>query len=283
MSPLYSFAVAALVLLAFVLVMLCRPLLRRGGDKKLDRQAINAAIYRDEQAELDKDRATGALSEADYQTAKEELARRVLEDVTQDPAEVQVAAKPGVPRTAWALIAALPLLSLPLYFAFGTPETLLPQASAPSADKKFSKQDIENMVSKLAARLQEDPNDPKGWLMLARSYKALGRLDDAHQAYSKIGPELGADSGVVLERVELEIYRTKGKVDADTVRMLNGVLKAEPNNPNALMMAGTVAYNRGQYKEAITRWEFLKKQLTPGSEEEKYVSEAIQAAKDKAK
>ena len=81
-----AFWIAAGLLTALVLAVLCWPLLRRHGSTGASRKAINTAIYRDQLAELDRDLASGALSQADYASARSEIERRVLEDVAGDPA-----------------------------------------------------------------------------------------------------------------------------------------------------------------------------------------------------
>lgn len=278
MSAVTNFWIAAGILMGLVIGLLCWPLLRRGKETVSDRAAINAAIYRDEMAELLKDKETGELSEQDYQTAKEELERRVLEDTAADAAGVETApVSRKFPRTALVLLVAIPLLALPLYLLFGNPDALVAQKD----ERKMTRQDVEGMVSKLAARLEQNPNNPEGWLMLARSYKALGRFDEAEKAYDKLGNMKDGDSNLILERVELAVYRNDGKIDAKTQAALNGVLKKEPDHPEGLMLAGTVAFAGGNYKIAIGHWERLRKLFPADSEDAKYVSEGINAARAK--
>ena len=54
---------------------------------------------------------------------------------------------------------------------------------------------IEGMVSQLAARLKEQPNDVEGWLRLIRSYAVLGRGDDAAAAARDALTGVQDDSG----------------------------------------------------------------------------------------
>ena len=50
----------------------------------------------------------------------------------------------------------------------------------------------EGMVARLAARLESDPRDPEGWIMLMRSYRTLGRDGEARAA---LGKALSANPG----------------------------------------------------------------------------------------
>lgn len=63
---------------------------------------------------------------------------------------------------------------------------------------------IEGMVARLAARLEEEPDDLEGWLMLGRSYKVLGKLEEARDAYGRAAALAPTDPRVVAARRELE-------------------------------------------------------------------------------
>lgn len=108
-----AFWISTGLLTLLVLAVLCWPLLRRHGGAGASRKAINTAIYRDQLAELERDLASGVLSQADYGSARDELERRVLEDVAA--AEVADAAPltpRRLPRTALALAVTLPLAQI---------------------------------------------------------------------------------------------------------------------------------------------------------------------------
>ena len=61
-----AFWISTGLLTLLVLAVLCWPLLRRHGGAGASRKAINTAIYRDQLAELERDLASGVLSQADY-------------------------------------------------------------------------------------------------------------------------------------------------------------------------------------------------------------------------
>jgi cytochrome c-type biogenesis protein CcmH len=137
------------------------------------RKAINTAIYRDQIAELERDLASGALSQADYASAPRRLERRVLEDVADDGAAP--AAPRRLPRTALALAVALPAAAVAV-LVLGTPAALDPaavqKASRPPPPKS-------RKWSRPRRQARENPDNPQGWAMLGRSYKVMGRFDDA--------------------------------------------------------------------------------------------------------
>ncbi len=281
MSPTVMFWVGAGLLLGVVMAILGWPLLRKGKAGAASRRAINAAIYRDELAELEKDRQTSALSEDDYRVAREELERRVLEDTREGDAVADEASSRKGPRTALTLLVLVPVLALPLYFVFGNPAGLTPETQGRHASDGPSAADVSKMVSALEQKLKENPDNPKGWMMLGRSYKAIGRLDDAEKAYARVGSAMETEPALILERVELAALKGEGRIEGKPLALLNKVLKDSPDNPQALLLAGTGAFYRDDYRNAIVHWERLMKQLEPGSEDSQSIASGIEEARNR--
>lgn len=263
------------LLTLLVLALLCWPLLRRRSGDGASRRAINTAIYRDQLAELERDLASGALSQADYAGAREEIERRVLEDVAADTAPTDTAPR-RLPRTALALAVTLPLAAALLYVVLGTPAALDPAArQGPQA----SAAEIEKMVATLAARLEKDPGNLEGWAMLGRSYLVTGRLAEAAKAFDKAGPAMEASTELMLQVAELSAELNEGRIEGRGRELLQRVLKAEPQNPQALVLAGTDAFFRQQYADAVRHWEAVLAQLPPGSPDAQNLTAGIEKAR----
>lgn len=263
------------LLTLLVLALLCWPLLRRRSGDGASRRAINTAIYRDQLAELERDLASGVLSQADYGSARDELERRVLEDVAADTAPTDTAPR-RLPRTALALAVTLPLAAALLYVVLGTPAALNPAArQGPQA----SAAEIEKMVATLAAKLEKDPGNLEGWAMLGRSYLVTGRLADAAKAFDKAGPAMEASTELMLQVAELSAELNEGRIEGRGRELLQRVLKAEPQNPQALVLAGTDAFFRQQYADAVRHWEAVLAQLPPGSPDAQNLTAGIEKAR----
>ena len=197
------------LLTLLVLALLCWPLLRRRSGDGASRRPINTAIYRDQLADLERDLASGTLSQADYAGAREEIERRVLEDVAADTAPTDTAPR-RLPRTALALAVTLPLAAALLYVALGNPAALDPAArQGPQA----SAAEIEKMVATLAAKLEKDPGNLEGWAMLGRSYLVTGRLAEAAKAFDKAGPAMEASTELMLQVAELSAELNEGRIE----------------------------------------------------------------------
>lgn len=274
-----AFWIAAGLLTALTLALLCWPLLRQRAQGHASRKATNSAIYRDQLADLERDYQAGALSDTDYAQAREELERRILEDLRE---EAQPAAAPArrLPRTALALVLGLPLAAFALYFgAFGTPAGLNPQAA--QAQQGPTAAEVEAMVAKLAAKLEQDPNNPRGWAMLARSYKAMGRFDEAERAFDKAGSLIEQEPEIALDFIELSLQRNQGRIEGKAQGMLKKLLAQDPDNLQALALAGTDAFYRERYADAIRHWEKLVAGLPPESPDADEFNKGIAEARQR--
>ena len=271
-----AFWISSGLLTLLVLAVLCWPLLRRHGSAGASRKAINTAIYRDQLAELERDLASGVLSQADYGSARDELERRVLEDVVIDEAAPAGNTPRRLPRTALALAITLPLAAAVLYVVLGTPAALDPAARE---GQQASAAEIEKMVDALAAKLEKDPGNLEGWAMLGRSYMVTGRFADAAKAFDKAGPAMEASSEMMLQVAELSAELNQGRVEGRGRDLLQRVLKDEPQNPQALVLAGTDAFFRSNFADAVRHWEAVLALLPPGSPDAQNLAAGIEKAK----
>lgn len=271
-----GFLVAAAILVAVTLLLLLPPLLRqRSPGAEASRTAINAGIYRDELAELERDFASGSLTQADYEESRRELQRRLLEDAGGGDA---AGAKAQPARKSALLIGlALPIAAALLYFALGNIPALTPESAQPP---KVTAKEIENMVARLAARMEQNPDsDPKGWVMLARSYKAMGRYEESTRAFGKAEKLVNEDPNLLTDYAEALALSTGGSLRGRPSELIARALKLDPEFPDALVLAGTAAYEREDYAAAAAYWERLLKQLPPDSEDAQSLSDSIKKAR----
>ena len=246
---------------------------------RADRRQANLAVFRDQEAELEKEKAAGTLGEADYQQAREELQRRLLEEV--DVAAEAVAPRQGPSRpTAIVLALLLPAAALLGYTLLGNPKALDPRNL--QAQPQVTAEQINDMVGKLAARMKDNPDDEKGWIMLARSYKTLGRLQEAADAYAKGGKLLQENAALLTDYAETLASLSEGRFAGKPTQLINQALKLNPEEPQALILAGVAAGEREDYKAAIGYWERLLPMVEPGSEEETSLKEALARLREKA-
>ena len=272
MTPAFIAGAAALLLAA--LALLLRPyLLRRKAGAEASQRRLNIAIYRDQLDELERDRAGGALSDEDYATARDEIQRRLIEDGST--ADTAAAPDTGGRATLVAIALMVPLLAGGLYAWLGNPAGLNP----PQARHRVSAAEIDDMVAKLAAKLAKE-DDPKGWVMLARSYKMLERYDEAAKAYGRAGAFIDKEPALLADYADV-LVAGSGTFAGKPRELIGRALKLDPDHAHALWLSGTAAFEAGQFKQAVADWERLLAQLPPDSEEARSVQGGIGEARAK--
>ena len=278
MSSANLFLIAAIALMVLVLAILLPPLWRKPKTQAaVDRQAANREIFRQQLAELERDRDVGTLAVGDFAAAKAELQRRLLDEIDQGPTENAAAnAKPGGRKTALGLLFLLPLTAIVAYILLGAPQALAPVAVPPQMDAA----QVDAMLQRLADRLKDNPDDSKGWIILARSYKALGRFAEAADAYSQGAELLNNDAVHLADYAEVLARASGGSFAGKPAELLQQALALDANEPQALFLAGAAANDRRDFAAVVDYWSRLLKQLEPGSEEAASLGEAVNTARE---
>jgi cytochrome c-type biogenesis protein CcmH len=270
------FYLAAATLVVVALLLLLRPWWR-SGRRTVSADflpVLNAAIHRDRLAELERDHRNGTLSAADLAEAREELQRQLLDDT----AATEVHAAESSSRSSGIVLAVLvPLVAVAVYALLGSPAAVLPvavQAQRASAD-------MEQLAAKLAQKLEQNPANPEGWAMLARSYKSLGRWDEAERAFGRIGPDLEKSAELLAELAEMLVQKDNGFTPRSR-ELIQKALRLEPGNMLALFLGGGEAFAGGRYPEAIALWQRLLPNLEPGGEDARMVEASIAQARERS-
>ena len=270
-----AFIIGAAVAILLALALLLRPFFRISGGTQASRRQLNAAILREQLAKLDQDLADGTLRQEDYAQARAEVQRRVLEDTSQEDAAPTLRA----PKRTLAGVALLvPLVAIAVYFAVGNPRSM---SAAPQLAKGAAPQDIERMVQTLADKLVQDPGNLKGWAILARSYKVMGRAADAQKAFERAGSFLDNDAQLLADYADVAITNANGNFAGKPAQLLEKALQVDPNNLMALWLSGGGAFARKDYGSAIGIWQRLAQLLPPESEDTRNIRAAIEEARAK--
>lgn len=177
-----------------------------------------------------------------------------------------------------ALAVIVPLASAGLYF--GKNSVLLAQLDQVRA---FAGADLPpevmDMVARLERRLVEQPGDPQGWMMLGRSYAALGRPGEAQRAYARAYQIAPDDSEIIAAYAGFLMSIDPVRPSAEAAALLRKLHGIDPQHPAALWGLGLVAFHAEEFRQARTYWEQLLEQLPPDSEIESQVRQAVEAAR----
>ncbi|WP_153101906.1 c-type cytochrome biogenesis protein CcmI [Paraburkholderia hayleyella] len=261
-----------LVALACVIPPLLRPGVNgRGGAREPQRRELAVALYRAQQAEAGQELASGQLSPQQYAEVERELEQRLLDEAkgADDGHDAAVSrARSASPRAelwqragmAALLLALLPSAALLLYLKLGNPVAALVQSGEATdqaerhADSPAS---LDAMVARLAARLARQPDDAQGWSMLARSYIVLARPDDAVVAYQRALALTPEDPALLADYADALVSANGGTFDEFAGMQIHAALALDPMQPKALALAGAMALEQRDYRQAITFWQRL--------------------------
>jgi cytochrome c-type biogenesis protein CcmH len=264
MLILFWITAAALTALALAFVMPALLKTPRHAPRAGQR-ATNIAIYKERLAELEAENLSPELREL----AKLELDQTLLHDV-QEP-ETQITA----PRGRWAGIAVgiiLPVLAIGGYLKSSDYLLTTSEKPAPSDKSAQSKipPNLEEMVQKLVKRLEEKPDDAKGWYMLGRSYTVLNRYPEAIAAYTKALALAGNENPqLFVDFAETLGMSANGDLAGKPSELLKTALSLNPELPKALWLAGLASAQRKDYAMAVEYWQRLLAQIPENETEDR--------------
>jgi cytochrome c-type biogenesis protein CcmH len=273
MPPAPLFWIVALLLAAGSVAAIVWPLLRRPRTARDD--AVATDVYRDQKRQLDDELASGAITRAERDAQLDELATRLSTELAQ-PAPAPARTSPRASYVAaLVLVAAIPVCALALYAVFGSPAAL--RAEAETTKTRMTRDQIDELVDKLAARMKEHPEDPTGWKLLARTYASLGRFDESVAAYREAAARSTPDAALYADWADALAMRNQS-LQGEPSQLIAKALALEPNAPKALALAATAALERKDYAQATAEWRKLKAQFPAGSEEAKSIDAMIAEA-----
>jgi len=252
------FMVVALIMTAAALACVLYPLIRPTSTMSSSTLGI-VQVLREQLRELDTMLQSGELTAAAHADATDELKRRVNEEVGAAPSLARVADKQQKLLAA-LLTLVVPLVAAGLYYHAGSPAALVvahPKAESQQPQHEISAADVSTLVQGLSDRLRENPGDADGWYMLARSYTAIGRYQDASTAYQRLLVLVPDDSAVLADYADVLATLQGGTLAGEPEKLILQALKHNPQDIKALALAGNAAFQRSDLAVARTYWEQL--------------------------
>lgn len=254
-----------------VLGLLLRPLLKRPSAATSE-QEKTLPVYRQQFSELEQDRADGLLTDEQYRTARSELERRLLEEM--GGVETTAATAEGLvnPRAvALSLALIIPAASGVLYWTLGNPAAMTHPAVAASpqggpGDLQMA-DSLNTLIEQLRKKLEQNPDDKIGWGLLARSYMAMERYADAVPIFEKATKLDPNNASLLADYADALGVHQGRKLDGKPETLIQKALKLDPHNVKALMLSGTIAYNRKDFARAAKEWEDAHAYLPPDDQE----------------
>lgn len=184
------------VIAAFLTLGACLAILLPMSGRGKRREAPGAhdlEVYRDQFAEVDRDAARGLIGKTEAEQAKAEIGRRILRAGAPDRYASGRDRSGALRWMGLAAVLALPLASWSIYAAIGSPE-LPAQPLQERLAKNPAQNTLEELVARAEAHLAANPEDGRGWEVLAPIYLRMGRDEEATVAFGNAIRLLGVSA-----------------------------------------------------------------------------------------
>ena len=278
MTVFYALALALLALALWpLLLVLWRS---RAGAVPASPQQANLALLREQRAQLDAEHADGKLTPAEFEQARAELARRVIEESAPVDQRVRTTHRNA---TATGLLLAVPALAIGLYVWLGEPDAVRFEAEAARQGGDVSDAEIDTMVRQMTQQLESRPPgqtaDASAWEMLARAHASRQRFADADKAYQRALELTPDNANLLADRADLLSLLQGQRADGEPMRLVNRALAIDPGHPKALALAGSSAYGRQDFVAAEAFWKRARERAAPGSPFAQGLESSLEAAR----
>ena len=284
-SAVVFWIIAALVVIVTLGVLL-RALLGRhpADDNAPADDSASVAIFRDQKRQLDEDLANGIIDAGEHARMRDELAARLGHEIGHpvdrpaiSPVVPPTHARSASSRARWivagTLIVLLPVATAALYFTLGRPGAI-DAAQVAAAQRSLTQAQVLAMVETLAQRMKANPADPKGWALLGRSYAAMGRFEDAANAFAE-ATQRAPNDAVLLSDYADTLSMAQGSLQGKPTELTAQALAIDPHNQKALALAAASASERHAYDEALRHWRTLAADLPVDSDAAREVADVI--------
>jgi cytochrome c-type biogenesis protein CcmH len=264
------FWVLLLLMLLVAVIILIFPLLRARASEAIAYKDSNLGLYDDKLAELEADLGEGRIDHEQYQLARQEIDRELLQDIpteSRDTASIhyakQIKRQPGL---AVMISVFLPMVTLLVYMKLGMHASTEMQhaqqvrAQAPAqAQQSQNAGSLEEMTGKLARRLQQNGGSQEDWAMLGRAYKHLGRYASSVKAFEQ-AVSMAPKAQLMIEQSESMALGNNQRFTPEARALVMRALELEPDNLNVLWFAGVAEFQAGNYRNSIAHLSRLSEQ-----------------------
>lgn len=259
----------------------------RGVRPPPPREAHDAALYRAQLAELDRDRAEGRLSDREHRDAVLEVQRRLLAAV---PAPPETPAKAETPAAARWLIggiaAALPALALALYLPRGMPGMpAFPHAEV-QAVRQAERAETDALLAQVRARIATLPPESedarRGWALIANVERRRGNAAGAVEA-GRRALAIRFEPGLAIDLAETLAIASDGQVTPEARRLLERARAAAPDDVRARYYLALADLQAGDTEAAIAGFRAVERLSPPDASWRPMLAERIAEAETRVR
>ncbi len=227
-----------------------------------DAKELDVAFYKAQTAEIERDTARGVIGPQEADTARNEAARRLMAASVRPVSDVRSGSPFATRSVALGSLIFVPAVTLGLYAYVGTPnmpdDPLEARLDAPAATM-----DMPTAIAKIERHLAKEPNDGRGWAVIAPIYIRLQRYDDAVRAFTNEIRILGPSGERYAALGEARIYADNGMINADAKTAFEQAAVLDPRSPRAAYYLGLAAQQDGDKAKALAIWTKLAADSPP--------------------
>ena len=259
--------------------------LRRRSVTAAAESGNDAAVYRDQLHEIERDLAAGSLGANEAEAARIEVSRRLLAADQAEGARIRdPAANPQMPtknrgrtRHISAAIASIVLTfgAAGLYLTLGSPhlpgQPLVERIAKAHGDADL----VEALFKRVEAHLDQHPDDGRGWEVIAPVYMRLGRYADAAKARANALRLLGATAQRQSDLGEALVAVENGVVTAQAKAAFDAAIRLDAGNVSARFYEGLAAEQDGSREDAARIWRALLAEAPEEAEWAGFVRQAL--------
>lgn len=286
-----SFWVISGIFIVTALLFIIPTLLRNRDTQaeNIEHDAVNITVYRDQIAELDNDLENDILTQEQYTKSKQELQQRMLQDVSERE-KMAIKKNKRIHNIAISTFIALtlPLAAVFLYMVIGDTRGLLPQAQLANAtqmnrgsggDSPAGHDNFSSVLENLIVRLEKNPEDIEGWVMLGRTYAIMERYTEASNTYAKLAELVPNNPQILSDYADVLAMKNQGNLTGKPAELIYEALRIDPQYPKALALAGTIEFEQEKFEQAAMHWEKLLEVIPEDSQLANSVKTSIAEAK----
>ena len=259
-----TFAIVATLMSLVAIGAISLPLLLRMNGATSDIAGLGASVYRDQLRELQREREEGLIDDAAYEAARAEVARRLLSAKGHD-ADNPVQAAPAPSRRNWIGLAVIAVFIAAAGFAypyFGAPgRSDMPLAARMNGEEP----DIAVLISRVERHLMANPDDARGWQVVAPIYFRQGRFADARAAYENAIRLSEPDADLFVGLGETIVASKGGTVTDEAVDIFRRAAALPGGDARAGFFLALADEQSGNYAEALRRFAALSETLPSGA------------------
>jgi cytochrome c-type biogenesis protein CcmH len=245
--------VAALLTIAASAAVLW-PLTRRG---RVSADAGNdLRVYRDQLSEIDSDLERGSIAAGEAEQARAEIGRRIMRQASTAAAASAGSGSSAFRAVSLVAVLSVPLVSWGLYGLIGSPD-LPSQPLQARLAKPAGESTAEELIARAENHLAQNPDDGRGWDVLAPTYLRLGRYDQAATAYRNALRLEGDSAERLAGLAEALTMANDGIVSADAEAAFNKALSLDPKAGKARFFLAMGLMQDGKKADAEAAWQAM--------------------------